>query len=121
MRSLKIFGPGYKLAHCNLIRLSQETDVSVGSASKATKLIKFRPHRGANALKPIDAPKRTWFCNRMLKYVQDWLLDPQLLFITGEAYIHLSGHVNSQNTRIWSDENLHAVHQIPLHDIKIGV
>jgi hypothetical protein len=57
----------------------------------------------------------------MLKNVHDGLVDPQLLFITDEAYFHLSGYVNSQHTRIWSDENPHAVHQTPLHDIKIGV
>jgi inhibitor of nuclear factor kappa-B kinase subunit alpha len=57
----------------------------------------------------------------MLKNVHDGLVDPQLLFITDEAYFHLSGYVNSQNTRIWSDENPRSVHQIPLHDIKIGV
>jgi hypothetical protein len=57
----------------------------------------------------------------MLKNVHDGLIDPQLLFITDEAYFHLSGYVNIQNTRIWSDENLHSVHQIPLRDIKIGV
>jgi hypothetical protein len=57
----------------------------------------------------------------MLKNVHDGLIDPQLLFITEEAYFHLSGYVHSQNTRIWSDENPHAVHQFPLHDMKIGV
>jgi hypothetical protein len=45
----------------------------------------------------------------------------QLLLITDEAYFHLSGYVNSQNTRIWSDENPHAIHQIPQHVIQIGV
>jgi hypothetical protein len=57
----------------------------------------------------------------MLKNVHDGLVDPQLLFITGKAYFHLSSYVNSQNIIIWSDENPHAVDQILLHDIKIGV
>jgi hypothetical protein len=47
----------------SLRRLSQETDVSVGSASKATKLIKFRPHRVrvVHAFKPVDAPQKIRF------------------------------------------------------------
>jgi hypothetical protein len=36
----------------------------------------------------------------MLKNVHKGLVDPQLPFITGEAYYHLSDHVNSQIT--WS-------------------
>jgi hypothetical protein len=107
----------------SLRRLSQETDVSVGSASTAVRLIKFRPYkvRFVHELKPVDAPQRIRFCNWMLKNMHDGLVDPQLLFITDEAYFHLSGYVNSQNTRIRSVENPYTVHQTPLHDIKIGV
>jgi transposase len=96
----------------SLRRLSQETGVSIGSASKATKLIKFRPYRVRvlHDLKPADAPQRIWFCNWMQKNVHNGLVDPQLLFITNEAYFHLSNYINSQNRRIWSDENPHAVH-----------
>jgi hypothetical protein len=92
--------------------LSQQIGVSVGSASRATKLIKFRPYtvRVVYELKPVDAPQRIRFCNWMLKNVHDGLVDPQLLFIADEAYFHLSGYVNSQNTRIWSGENPRSVH-----------
>jgi hypothetical protein len=97
--------------------------VSVASASKVTKLIEFCPYkvRVVHELKPIDALQRIWFCNWMLKNVHNGLRDPQLLVIIDEAYFHISGYVIFQNTRIWSDENAHAVYQIPLHDIKIGV
>jgi hypothetical protein len=96
----------------SLRRLSQETGVPVGSVSKETKLITFRPYRVrvVHELKPVDAPQSIRFCKWMLKNVHDGLVDPQLLFITDEAYFHLSGYVNSQSTRIWSDENPHAVH-----------
>lgn len=43
-----------------------------------------------------------------------------LLVTTDKAYSQLSGYVNSQHTGTWSDENLHAVKQIQLHDIKLG-
>jgi hypothetical protein len=96
----------------SLNRLSQETDVSVGSASKATILIKFRPYRVrvVHELKPVYAPQRIRFCNRMLKNVHDGLVDPQLLFIANKAYFQLSSNIKPQNTRIWSDKNPHAVH-----------
>jgi hypothetical protein len=44
-----------------------------------------------------------------------------VLFVTDEAYFHVTGYVDSQNRRIWSDENPHTVHQIPLHDRKFAV
>jgi hypothetical protein len=59
----------------------------IGSASKATKFIKFRPYRVRvlHELKTVDAPQRIRFCNWMLKNMHDGLVDPQLLFITDEA------------------------------------
>jgi hypothetical protein len=48
-------------------------------------------------------------------------MDPQLIFIPGEAYLHLSGYVNCRNIRIWSDQNPQTVYRIPPHDVKIGV
>jgi hypothetical protein len=32
----------------------------------------------------------------------------------------LCDYVNFQNMQIWSDGNPHAVHQVPLYDIKVG-
>jgi hypothetical protein len=76
--------------------------MSVGSSSKATKLVKLHPCkvRVVHDLKPVDAPQSIQVCNQMLKNVHNELVDPQLLFITDEAYFHLSGYVNSQNTQI---------------------
>jgi hypothetical protein len=31
------------------------------------------------------------------------------------------GNVNSQNNRYWYSENTHAVHEVPLHDLNVGV
>jgi hypothetical protein len=67
-------------------------------------------------LEPPDASQKIEFCNWILKNVHNELLDPWLLFITDAAYFHLSSHVNPQTTQILSDENLHAVHQIPLQE-----
>lgn len=42
-------------------------------------------------------------------------------FFTDEAWFHLSGYVNSQNSRLWSSDNPLSVHKTPLHDKKVGV
>jgi hypothetical protein len=49
----------------------------------------------------------------------DRLLD--ISFFSDEAWVHLSGYVNSQNYRIWSSENPHAFVETRLHPVKVGV
>jgi hypothetical protein len=44
-----------------------------------------------------------------------------MFFMTDEAWFHLSGYVNSQNSRYWATENPNELHEQPLHDQKIGV
>jgi hypothetical protein len=53
--------------------------------------------------------------------VHDGIVDPQLLFMTDEAWFHVSGRVNAQNARMWSDDNPHAIYQVPLQSEKVGV
>jgi hypothetical protein len=38
-----------------------------------------------------------------------------------EAWLHLSGYVNSQNTHLWGSENPHALFEEPLHSQEVGV
>ena len=42
-------------------------------------------------------------------------------WFTDEVWFHLSGYVNSQNSRIWASESPKAIHEEPLHSEKIGV
>ena len=49
------------------------------------------------------------------------LLDPFQYIMGDEAWFHLSGHINSQNTRYWAVENPQLVHEQPLQNQKIGV
>ena len=41
--------------------------------------------------------------------------------MSDEAWFHLSGHVNLQNTWYWAAENPHLLHDQSLQDQKIGV
>ena len=49
----------------------------------------------------------------------DDLLD--VTFFTDEAWMHLSGYINSQNYRTWATENRHHFLETSLHPQKIGV
>jgi hypothetical protein len=42
------------------------------------------------------------------------------VFYSDEAWFHLSGYVNSQNSRTWSAENPHTFQERPLHSLKVG-
>jgi hypothetical protein len=42
-------------------------------------------------------------------------------WFSNEAWFHLSGYVNSQNTCLWGSETPHAVFEEPLHSQKVGV
>jgi hypothetical protein len=47
-------------------------------------------------------------------------VDPQLLFITDEAWIYIGGHVTTQNVRIWNGENPRTIQQVPSHGQNMG-
>jgi hypothetical protein len=72
-------------------------------------------------LLPPDAEARINYCRWFQQSVYDGMVDPDFVFYTGKAWFRLSGNVNSQNNRYWSAENPHFIHEVPLHDVKIGV
>jgi len=72
-------------------------------------------------LKPLDTQKRMAYCEWFMNVFGE---DDELLDITwysDEAWFHLSGYVNSQNTRIWATEHPHEIHEVPLHSEKTRV
>ena len=107
----------------SLRRLAQEVGVSKTSVQHATKLLKLKPYktRVVHQLLPTDDAGRRNFCNWYLQAIHDGVVDPMLVFFSDETWFHLSGYVNSQNNRFWSLENPHNIHEVPLHDVKIGV
>jgi len=42
-------------------------------------------------------------------------------WFSDKAWFHLSGYINSQNSRIWASENTNMIHEVPPHSTKIGV
>ena len=73
-------------------------------------------------LKPGDSVERVAYCKWFLDFLDregEDILD--VTFFTDEAYFHLSGYVNSQNSRVWCAHNPHACHESLLHDKNIGV
>jgi hypothetical protein len=108
--------------HTSLRRRSTELDLSYESCRKAAKELKLFPYRirTIQELKEPDIIKRTQFCNWFLNFAhKDGILD--LIFFTDEAWFHLSGHVNSQNSRIWATTNPNQYIQSQLYSQKIGV
>jgi hypothetical protein len=61
-------------------------------------------------LKPADHEKRIRYCDCFANFIQTKNVDIlDVTFFTDAAWFHLSGYVNTQNTRLWSSENPHAV------------
>lgn len=104
-------------------RLAQQAGVSRTTCHRVLKSLKMRPYRVTcvQELKQPDKAKRIHYCRWLLSMIEEELLDPLLYFMSDEAWFHLSGYVNSQNTRHWSCENPHIIYEAPLHDQKIGV
>jgi len=107
----------------SLRRLSQETNLPYSKRQRAAKKAKLRAYRVSCVQDghTMDHEKSVQFC----LWIKDFLTqNPGILdvtFFTDEARFHLSGYVNSQNTRIWATENPHTVHEEPLHSQKVGV
>ena len=104
-------------------RLSQQVGLSRTAYQRVLKSLSMRAYRltCVQELKLPDKNKRLQYCRWLLSMVEEGCLDPLLYFMWDEAWFHLSGYVNSQNTRHWSSENPHVIHETPLHDLKIGV
>jgi hypothetical protein len=93
------------------------------SALNATILLKLWPYKitVVHALKEHDLVVRINTCNWFLQSVHDGEINPQLVFISNEAWSSLHGELNSQNKWYWSAENPRLIHELPLHYEKIGV
>src|SRR6185437_9724828 len=107
----------------SLRRLSAQSHVSMTAAFQATRQLGMKAYRISvqHELRPADYAKRLNFCNWVRDQILHGHIEPNSLFFTDEAWFHLTGYVNSQNNRYWSNENPHQLHEVPLHDAKVGV
>lgn len=70
-------------------------------------------------LRPNHFEQRLNYCNWFNEILQEE--DLNRTFFSDEAWIHLSGYINSQNYRTWSTENPHVFVENTLHPIKVGI
>ena len=109
----------------SLRKLSQQSGLSLGLTHKVVrKELKLYPYkvRAVQELKDTDFRKRMEYCewfNNFIAANGEDILD--VTFFTDEAWFHLSGYINSQNSHLWSSENPNSVHESPLHSEKVGV
>ncbi|PSN39727.1 hypothetical protein C0J52_20679 [Blattella germanica] len=52
----------------------------------------------------------------MLQSVRDDVVEPSIVIIGDNAWLHLRGSMNFQNSRYWDTENTYLVHEVPLQD-----
>jgi len=104
-------------------KLSQQVGVSYDTAHAALKKsLRPHPHKitAVHELKSGDSAKRVAYCKWFLDFLDregEEILN--VTFFTDEAYFHLSGYINSQNSPAWCEHNPHAFYESPLHDEKI--
>ena len=108
----------------SLRKVSQQIDMSYSSVQKiCRKVLHLFPYKTCvmHTLMQNDYEQRSIFCDWLIAVTND---DPQFLktcFWSDEAWFHLSGYMNSQNTRCWLSENPHQYVETSLHPQKIGV
>jgi hypothetical protein len=109
----------------SLRNLAQEKDKGLATAHKSVReKLNLFPYKitALQELKTVDHEERFRHCERFTNVIQTKTDDIfHVTFFTDEVLFHLSGYVNTQNTRLWSSKNPYAVHEKPLHDQKLGV
>ncbi|XP_031327482.1 uncharacterized protein LOC116158782 [Photinus pyralis] len=107
----------------SISRLSAQTGLSTGTCHKALKkVLHMHPYKisSVQQLHALDYDRRVQYCHWFNERLNDNnLLD--LTFYSDEAWVHLSGYVNSQNYRTWAAENPHIFVETSLHPQKVGV
>ena len=73
-------------------------------------------------LKEPDYEARRRYCKWFLNFLEvEGVSVPDKLFFTDEAWFHLDGQVNNQNSRSWCTANPREIREKPLHSAKISV
>lgn len=85
--------------------------------------LKFHPYKMqiVQELNARQKENRLQCCQNILNAIQINPHLPNQLLMSDEANFYLSGFVNKQNYRYWSDRNPREVHEKPLHSPKVIV
>jgi len=85
--------------------------------------LKFHPYKlqVVQQLKENDYQLRLEFCQQMITNINNDDEFLSKLWMSDEAHFHLTGYVNKQNYRYWTDTNPNEVHERPLHASKVTV
>ena len=107
----------------SLRRGEDELGLSKSTIHRILQANKLKPYKVQilQALNEEDVDRRLEFAEQQLKAIEN---DPDYLdkiVFSDEAIFALSGHVNKQNCRYWSDENPHFFTEAPLNSPKVMV
>jgi hypothetical protein len=104
--------------------LAQQHHITVGTAQVAVrKKLNLFPYKvtAIQELKQTENEKRIRYCRWFQQFTannNEDILD--VTIFTDEAWFHLNGYINSQNSRIWSAHNPHCLQQTTLHRQEVG-
>lgn len=93
--------------HSTINRSAQIHDIASKSVWRILKKNKFYPYKlqYVQELQDGDLERRIGFCERMMALIDVRPIFPYQIVFTDEATFTLTGEVNNQNFRLWSDEN----------------
>ncbi|EZA60797.1 hypothetical protein X777_13786 [Ooceraea biroi] len=91
----------------SLSRAAQVRDIAPRSIHRIIRKSKLHPYKlqYVQKLQDGDNELRLRFCARMMELIDDLANFLYQLVFTDEATFTLTGEVNNQNVRFWSDEN----------------
>jgi hypothetical protein len=72
-----------------------------------------------HTLQPRDPASRVHFCSSFLQCVVEGEIDPQLKFLSDEAWFYFQRYITTHNNRHWSSQSPHVANEILLHSVKV--
>jgi hypothetical protein len=104
-------------------KLSLQSGLYYGSVHKATKILNFIHivYMSCTNSRKLIRKNRLHYCRRFTHFIRGGIDVLDKVFYSDEAWFHLSGYVNSENSRIWSAENPNTFHETPLHSLNVRV
>jgi hypothetical protein len=103
----------------SLRKLSLESGLFYGSVHKATKILKLHPYH-IHAMHELEEPnkeKLLQYCRWFTHFIGGGVDIVDKVFCNDEAWLYLSGYINSQNSRIWSELYVSGITAETLHRV----